>query len=144
MEPTQELKEKVADANKGESITETLLAWAKLFTSIPCFKKGYTTIDAVGDVFFMSLDMTQSHEPIFEVWLLPTLQEDDERYIICKFELGDKASIEKPHPDDLVPELEGKGFYEFTGTWDEVATKMVELNNLVLSSVPECQLTISR
>ncbi len=137
MEPSDELTEKVANAVQ-EMDAATVIKWVLLISSIPIFSNGYTILQEVLDdpkVESSQFDEDEDPDPgcIFQCWMESPSEHDN--YLVCNFMSGNKACM-KERDMERITAIEGQGAYGFTGTWEEVAHKLVELNNIILQPAP--------
>jgi len=142
MEPSNELNQAIEKIQKA--LVENLKQWTILFSKIPLYRWCESSIEELenkeinvdygdpeetgGDhVLYVLLDLEKRVSP------------DDDDVVGCEFNTNNKARIDRVDQldhDREYPELVAIGFFGFEGTWDEVASKMIEGSRLFIQKAP--------
>lgn len=135
MEPSEKLRHAVASANTLD--IKLIRQWVELLLKIPICTGGDTLIAMLHDIlddssFCLVNDFT------FRINLdVDPYTSKDLATVDCTFYPDHTAKIALESSDDgRAKHLEGKGFLGFEGPWEEVALKMVEMNNFLTPTAP--------
>ncbi len=148
--PSKKLTEKAKLAKQTPKIEEAV-AWARLLMSIPVVEYGFTIIEEVYSTWkgkeIMEWDGCSDNGSLFSFHIVFPLSYDKTvgRYtmLASSYFPGDKAQIENDvFEGEMPPFLIGNPILGFSGTWEEVTLKIIELNDLLNSQIPDVPLTL--
>lgn len=140
MKPTNGIKDKVKKAEKLN--VEEAREWGELFREIPIFQDGWTTVEELEDLMNGESKPDSSHIFLINFELQPHMNGSDS-YAVVRFYPDNKAEVcGEDEIDGDIEFIKEKNFLNFTGTWEEVTLKIIEVNNFLMNPAPPLKIKI--